>query len=194
MHPYAKSFLTAALVLISAGLWAQEVYHAPDPKLLARFSYDSSALMREQGVRHLCFTVSRDGDYRIVLSLDDGQTQRLRGQLPKDQLQLLKTLLGSAEFQGLPGNRGGLIRRESESFAAEIPMPGGQREDGTQRLQWLNADGETPFPDSVASVVSWLKHFEPTNGKLFEYADYPEVCPSGELRLLQPSVAANLNP
>jgi hypothetical protein len=70
-------------------------------------------------------------------------------------------------------------------------MPG---EDEAQRLQWLNADGENPFPDSVTKVVIWLKHFEPTDAKLFEYTEFPDVCPSGGLRLLQPSVAANLHP
>jgi hypothetical protein len=56
----------------------------------------------------------------------------------------------------------------------------------------LNGDGENPFPASVSSVVDWIKRFEPKGGKMFEYADYPDVCPTGGLRLLQPSVAENL--
>jgi hypothetical protein len=194
MQPYAKSFLTAAVLLVSVGLWAQEVYHSPDPDLLARLSYDSSAVVQGEGVRHICVAVSRDGDYRIVRSPNRGQTQRLQGKMPQEQFQQLKTLLESPEFRGLAGNHGGLIRQESESFGAEIPMPGPQREAGAQRLRWLNADGESPFPGSVDKVIHWLKHFEPTDGKPFVYAEYPDVCPSSGLRLLQPSVAANLNP
>lgn len=194
MQPYAKTFLTAAVLLVSVGLWAQEVYHSLDPDLLARLSYDSSAVVQGEGVRHICVAVSRDGDYRIVRSPNRGQTQRLQGKMPQEQFQQLETLLESPEFRGLSGNHGGLIRQESESFGAEIPMPGPQREAGAQRLRWLNADGESPFPDSVAKVIHWLKHFEPMDGKPFVYAEYPDVCPSSGLRLLQPSVAANLNP
>jgi hypothetical protein len=194
MQPYAKTFLTAAVLLVSVGLWAQEVYHSLDPDLLARLSYDSSAVVQGEGVRHICVAVSRDGDYRIVRSPNRGQTQRLQGKMPQEQFQQLKTLLESPEFRGLSGNHGGLIRQESESFGAEIPVPGPQREAGAQRLRWLSADGESPFPDSVAKVIQWLKHFEPMDGKPFVYAEYPDVCPSSGLRLLQPSVAANLNP
>ena len=194
MQPYVKSILTAAVVLISVGLWGQEVYHSPAPDLLARLSYDSSAVVQDEGVRHVWVAVSRDGDYRIVRSPNRGQTQRLQGKMPQEQFQQLKTLLESPEFRGLSGNHGGLIRQESESFGAEIPMSGPQRDAGAQRLRWLNADGESPFPASVAKVIHWLKHFEPTDGKPFVYAEYPDVCPSGGLRLLQPSVATNLNP
>jgi hypothetical protein len=194
MQPYAKSLLTATVLLLSVGSWAQEVYHFNGPDLLARLSYDSSPVVQRDGVRHVCVAVSHDGDYRIVRSLNSGQAQRLQGKIPQEQFQQLKTLLGSADFRALSGSHGGLIFQESESFAAEIPMRGWQRESATQRLQWLNANGESPFPDSVAKVVDWLKHFEPTDGKLFVYAEYPDVCPSGRLRLLQPSVADNLHP
>jgi hypothetical protein len=194
MQLYAKSLLTAAVLLVSVSLWAQEVYHSPAPDLLARLSYDSSAVVQGEGARHICVAVSRDGDYRIVRSPNRGQTQRLQGKMPQEQFQQLKTLLESSEFRGLSGNHGGLIRQESESFGAEIPMPGPLREAGAQRLHWLNADGESPFPGSVAKVIHWLKHFEPTDGKPFVYAEYPDVCPSSGLRLLQPSVAAHLNP
>jgi len=45
MQALRKSFLTAAVVLVSAGLWGQEAFHAQDPDLLARLSYDRSARM-----------------------------------------------------------------------------------------------------------------------------------------------------
>jgi hypothetical protein len=61
-------------------------------------------------------------------------------------------------------------------------------------LQWLNADGESPFPESVAKIVDWLQQFEPKNGKDFEYTEFPNVCPSGGLRLVQPAVADNQRP
>jgi hypothetical protein len=195
MHAYAKLVVIAGSLLISCGLVAQEMYRPPDPDLLAKLSYDSSTVVRrEEGVQHICLAVSRDEKYRIVRVFDDGMTQRLHGKLTKQQFEQLKSLLGSPDFRVLTGSHGGLIRRDSKSFAAELPKAGWRREDSAQKLQWLDADGENPFPGSVANLVDWLKHFEPQDGKLFEYADYPDVCPSGGLRLLQPSVATNLHP
>ena len=199
MRPYAKSSLTAAVLLISVGLWAQEAYHADDTDLLARLSYDHSAIVHGEDVRHVCIAVAREGDYRIMRSSATGEMQRLRGKMPKEQLEQLNKLLASAEFRALSGEHGGLIRQEAESFGAEIPaatqLPGGiPLESATpraHRLQWLNPDGESPFPDPVAKVVDWLKRFEPKDTKTFEYAEYPDVCPSGGLRLIQPSVAEN---
>jgi hypothetical protein len=194
MHAYAKYLLIAGSFLISGGLWAQEIYRAPDPDLLAKLSYDGSTVVRNEGVQHICLEVSRDEEYRIVRLFNDGMTQRLHGKLTKQQFEQLKSLLGSPDFRVLSGSHGGLIRRDAKSFAAEIPKSRWRREDGTQKLQWLDGDGENPFPGSIANVVDWLKHFEPKDGKMFEYADYPDVCPSGGLRLLQPSVAANVHP
>jgi hypothetical protein len=95
-----------------------------------------------------------------------------------------------------------LIRQDAESFAAEIPGAARDHADGTRqwierdawRLQWLNADGESPFPVSVAKVVDWLQQFQPKDGKSFLYAEFPDVCPSSGLRLLQPTVAGNHGP
>lgn len=164
--------------------------------VLARLSYDNSAIVQGEGARHICVAVSPGGDYRIVRSLENGQTQRLQGKIPSEQFQQLRKSLESAGFRSLSGTRGGLfILQESESFAAELPVPGPQRGEGkTQRLRWLSADGENPFPSSVATVVTWLKHFEPKDGKAFEYAEFEDVCPSVGLSLIQPSVAANKHP
>ena len=192
VKPYTKSFLTAAVLLVWVGLWAQEVYHSETSDLLARLSYDSSAgsvITEGEGVRQICVAVSRDGDYRIVRSLNSGQKQRLHGKIQERQLEQLRKLISDSDFRGLLGSHGGLIRQAAESFGAEIP-----RENGIQHLQWLNGDGESPFPGSVTKVVNWLKHFEPTDGKPLVSTDYSDVCPSGGLRLLHPSVAGNLLP
>jgi hypothetical protein len=123
--------------------------------------------------------------------------------MPKEEFSQLSKLLGASEFRNLSGDHGGLILQESESFAAEIPLGDRGREDGARgwpeheaawRLQWLNADGESPFPASVSKLVDWLQSFQPKDAKSFEYAEYPDVCPAGGLRLLQPSVAENSHP
>jgi hypothetical protein len=174
---------------------AQEVYQSGAPDLLARLSYDRSTMPRAamDEVQRVCVAVSRDGDYRIVRTTGF-EIQRLHGKLPKEQLEQLKALLESADFRALSGDHGGLIRQDAETFAAEVAKTNKDGEDAIQRLQWLNADDQRPFPDSVVKVVDWLKHFEPKDGKQFEYARYPDVCPSGGLRLIQPTVAANDQP
>jgi hypothetical protein len=91
----------------------------------------------------------------------------------------------------------GLVRQEAETSGAEIPAPNDalrQWSEPAWRLQWLNGDGANPFSPSVSSVVDWIKRFQPKGGKTFEYADYPDVCPAGGLRFLQPSVAGNPHP
>jgi hypothetical protein len=187
--PFLKSFLTATL-LASLGLFAQKVNRAHDRDFLARLSYESSPVVQREGVRDICVAVSRDGEYRVVRLPQDGPTERFEGRMSSEQIQQLKKLLQSGEFQNLSGSHGGLIRQDAETFGAEIA----RRDDGTQRLHWLNPDGKNPFPAAVSKVVDWLKHFDPTDGKSFVYAEYPDVCPSGGLRLLQPTVAENQHP
>jgi hypothetical protein len=188
MYLDAKSLLRAAVLLSSVGLWAQGVHHSGDSDLLARLSYDGSAL----GIQRICVAVSRDGDYRII-RLSSFQKQQLQGKIPKEQFEQLKTLLESGEFRALSSDPVGLIRQETEVFTAEIPS-GSRGDDRIKRVRWVNADGERPFPSPVSRVVGWLKDFEPKDGKRFEYAEFPDVCPTGELRRLRPPVASNLRP
>jgi hypothetical protein len=186
MHCCLRMLLTTALLAVAASISvAQEPYHAPDPNLIARLSYENSPAVQRGTVRHVCVAVSRDGEYRIVRSLDNGQAKRLHGKMSKEDLRQLTKLLGAADFRNLSGDGGGLIRQEAEIFMAEILEP------EAWHLQWLNADGENPFPASVFKLIDWLQRFQPKDGKSFEYTEYPDVCPAGGLRLLQPSVAEN---
>jgi hypothetical protein len=201
MRAYARVLLTLSFLLIPFGVWGQKAAQSEKSDLLARLSYETSVVTQRDGLRQVCLAVSRDREYRIVRLENNGQTQRLHGTLTKEQFEQLTKLLDSPKFRTLSGNHGGLIRQEAESFAAEIPLGDRPRADGTvriepeaRRLQWLNADGESPFPDSVAKIVGWLEQFEPKNGKEFEYTEFPNVCPSGGLRLVQPAVADNQRP
>lgn len=200
MRPCMKFLLGASALLLSTGLLAQEMYHRPDAQLLARLSYDTSAIMERDDPRHVCLALSGDGSYRVERSLITG-TERREGKLSKDEFEQIKKLLESQKFLSLSGNDSGLIRGNSETFAAEIPRSRASHNDGNQsfgeesrRMQWLNADGASPFPASMQKVVDWLKGFDPKDGREFEYADFPDVCPSGGLRLVQPPVAANRHP
>jgi hypothetical protein len=203
VHHYPKMLLTIAILMVAASISvAQEPYHSADPDVIARLSYDNSGVIQQGNVQHVCVAVSRDGEYRIVRTRDEGRTERLHGKMPKEEFSELSKLLASPEFRRLSGNHSGLIRQEAQSFAAQIPIGDRLRVDGTVesvehdawRLQWLNADGENPFPASVSKVVDWLQRFQPKDGKSFDYAEYPDICPAGGLRFLQPSVAGNLHP
>jgi len=203
MHLCPKTLLTAAILLVASSSIAQERYRSPDPDLMARLSYDNSGVVRQGNLRHICVAVSRDGDYRIVRWMVLEPIERLHGKMPKEEFRQLSKLLEAADFRNLSGDHGGLILQESESFAAEIPLGDRGREVGAGewpereaawRLQWLDADGESPFPASVSKLVDWLQGFQPKDAKSFEYAEYPDVCPAGGLRLLQPSVAENSRP
>ena len=203
MHPSPKTLLIAAILLVASVSIPQEATPSADAALMARLSYDNSGFAQPGSMMHVCFAVSKDGDYRIVRSLDDGQTQRLHGNMPKEDFRQLTNLLEAADFRDLSGNGGGLVRQEAETFAAEIAVSGRWHDDGqgtkwlepeSWRLRWLNADGEEPFPSPVANVVDWLKRFEPKNAKRFENSEFPDVCPSGGLRLVQPSISENLRP
>ena len=203
MHPSPKTLLVLAILLVASVSIAQEAAPSADAALLARLYYDNSGPAQLWGVSHVCFVVSKDGDYRIVRSSRDGHSQRLRGNMPKEEFDQVSKLLEAADFRNLSGNQPGVIRQEAETFAAEIAVDGPRHDDGhgtkwfepkSWRLQWLNADGETPFPSPVAKVVDWLKRFEPKNAKRFEKTELPGVCPSAGPRLVQPSISENLLP
>ena len=188
-----KSLGITSVVLLAVGLWGQQ---SSQSNVLARLSYDNSAMSQEEGVRHVCVAVSADGWYRIVRTRDNEQTLRAQGKLPAEQFQQLKKSLDSKGFRNLPQPYGGgVILQDAESFAAELPGPWEFTDhalaDHTQRLRWLNADGKNPFPAAIAPVVNWLKHFEPKDGTPFEYTEFQDVCPSVGMSLVQPSVARN---
>jgi hypothetical protein len=201
MHRCPKMLITTALLGAASISIAQEAYQSPDPHVMARLSYDNSGVVQQGNMRHVCIAVSSDGEYRIVRSTDTGKTERLHGKMPKEEFSQLSKLLGATEFRNLSGYHGGLVHQEAETFGAEIPMRNPSHHDTAPqwpgpawRLQWLNGDSGNPFPASVSRVVDWVKRFQPIDGRTFEHADYPDVCPTGGLRFLQPSVAGNSHP
>jgi len=206
MHLFAKSCLITAVLTASLSLCGQEQQRFSGPNLLARLSFDNSSALQSQRTRHICIAVDRDGSYRMMRGMESLrwiprltpdwierlETQRLEGTMSQEQLLQFKALLESADFRSLSGNHGGLIRQSAEIFAAEIPVLGKQVSDGTLHVQWLNGDGESPFPPPVNKIVDWLNRFEPVNAKPLVNLEFQDVCPSVGLQLLQPTVASNM--
>jgi hypothetical protein len=191
MPRFAPTILVVALLGMSVSLSAQEIYRLHDPDMLARLSYNTFTTQ-------ICLAVTLDGSYRILRSMEDtlDGPQRLQGELSKKEFQELDALLDAPGLKVQASNHAGLIRQNAENFTAEIPVPGskGEADDRTQRLQWLNADGESPFPAPIDKLVSWMRNFQPKKARSFTYEEFPDVCPSIGLSLVQPSVAANQHP
>jgi hypothetical protein len=192
MQPRVTLVFSAAVLLAATALRAQEQGQNRDASQTlqaARFSYlTSGVVLDSETPKQICLAVSRDGSYRI-LQVSEAKTVALHGKMPVDQFQQLKNLMGDSDFRRLKGNYSGIIRQSSESFGAEI-----SREDGNQRLQWLNPDGRHPFPDTAAKVIGWLKDFRPSGALPLLHAGFSDVCPFAGFQLVQPTVAANTHP
>ena len=200
MRRLSRLLWTLSILSVPLLLRGQNTQEIPaGAQTLARLAYDTTAATQRGDLRHVCVSITRDGEYQIIRSTIDKPTEYLRGQLSKDQFEKLKSLLSSKQFRSQAGTRGSLIRQDSESFLAEMPVPLKKRTDGTfilpptdaWHLGWLNADDTAPFPASISKVVNWLQDFEPKGGQEFSYTEFSNVCPSGGMRLVQPSIADN---
>jgi hypothetical protein len=210
----STKLIFTVFLLATAIAWAQApspYSDMQDPDLLVRLSYQRSAL-HPDGRQRICIFVSQDGDYRIIWwgdALGVPTPVRLKGKMDDDQLLRLKKMLTRFALRSLPRNNPGMIRDHSENFMAEITRiehPPAFRLQSTpterprsippspRRLQWLNADDQTPFPAPIAKLVDWMKNFKPKSAKQFDYSEFPDVCPSVGLSLVQPSIAANEHP
>jgi hypothetical protein len=195
--------LAAVVFLSSTYLWAQENAQKDKPQnrdssptssqsnfVSARLSYSTSAAVGGERARQICLAVTREGGYRFLqLASSGGTAVALQGKLSDDQLQQLKKLLSDSEFRRLKGGHGGVIFQDSESFGAEI-----SREDGAQRLQWLNPDDQQPFPDSATKLIQWMQNFKPADSEPLLRAEFSGVCPTAGFQLVQPTVATNTQP
>ncbi len=204
MRRFSQLLWFVSILSVPLSLHSQQAEITIDPGIFARLEYATSAATMRHEVRHVCLAISNDGEYQIVRSTVDQPTQYLRGQMSKEQSEHLKGLLSSKEFRSQKGIFGSLILQDSESFRAEMPIPLKKRADGTYiipesgvpedyawHLEWLNADGGAPFPASIDKVVHFLRSFEPKDGEEFDYTEFSQVCPSGSLRRVQPSIAEN---
>lgn len=201
-----KILLAALSLFLAAPGSAQveKVIHSDN--IFARLSYDESAVRLQQkeppanglpqdflpdiNPPHMCIAIAQDGSYRVAMILD-GKFQHLQGKIKQEQFQQLRNLLSSPDFRSLSGSHSAMLLQRAETFGAEVVQPNAVGTVRSQRLQWLNPDGENPFPPSVSKVIDWLKKFKPIGASEFVYSEFSNVCPTFGLRLLQPAVASN---
>ncbi|HTS05042.1 MAG TPA: hypothetical protein VMP68_05620 [Candidatus Eisenbacteria bacterium] len=199
MRSLSRFLWTLSILSLPLLLRGQDIQQMPTgAQTLTRLAYDSTAATQRGDLRHVCLSITRDGEYQMIRTTSDKPTQYLRGQMAKEQFEALKNLLSAKQFRSQSGNLGGLIRQDSESFRAEMPAPLTKRADDyvlppseSWRLDWLNPDDVAPFPISISKVIHWLQTFDPKDGQEFSYTEFSQVCPSGGMRLVQPSIADN---
>jgi len=187
MRIRAVLFVALAIVAMAAGSSASgDKSRDEQSSLLARLSYRSTWISQpgQKVAPRICLSVSKDGHYRILRLSDIGQTQVLQGTLTPRQLKQLQDLLDAPDFRALAGSHGGVVRRGSESFMAEVP-----REEGVQRVLWMIPDRKSSFPQPAARMVEWLRDFQPNGAETLINTEFPDVCPRVGLAPVQPTVA-----
>ena len=178
----SNAVFVVLLLFASLPLWSQSLYQL-EPGIFARLSFNSSP--QDEHPTSICLALSGDGHYRMLRPARFGNTELLEGTMSERQMQRLTALLQNPEFRTIKGNSGGIVRNRWQSFGAEI-----FRNNHRQRVQWLEAEDTGPFPASIDRVIDWLLDFEPVHSKPFSYTEYPEVCPSGRIRPVQPPRAS----
>jgi hypothetical protein len=178
-----RPFLIAAVLFVSVYSRPQ-AYQFHDPNVFVRLSYDNSPVLEGVGLRHICIAVSRYQDFRIVRFVNPDKTTRLQGRLSDRQFKELTRLLADPDLRHVEASYATRIQKRAEIFGAEIVGA-----DGTQRFNWVNADGEKPLPTSVTKITNWLTEFEPRDATPFLYSEHLDICPSGGVRLLPPSLS-----
>jgi hypothetical protein len=116
MHLSTKALLVPAIPLVIPACLAQETHDSDHPELMARLSYDYSGVAPQGRAQHLCFAVSRDGDYRIVRLSALGYSERLHGKMTTEQFRQLTTLLEAADFRSLSGDHRGYASSASRKI------------------------------------------------------------------------------
>ena len=143
--------------------------------LLGRISYDNSYVADEKNVPHaarICLEVYQDGVYRMARVGGNGRDANVGGVLDKKQLNEISRLFRKIDFQN--NQLGGLVRRGSETFVAEIT-----RADKVERFIWIDADHQKPFPESAKRIVDWLREFKAEGTKPLPSPDLStmQICP-----------------
>ena len=154
-------------------------------EVLARLSYTSTYVVygnKEKYLPRVCFELYRDGRYRITRTSTNGGDVNRAGALSQEQFDLIRSMLKKLDFSSRPG---GLIRRGSESFVAEVSNAGEEE----KRLSWVDPDRQRPFPESVANIIAWLRKFNSDEALPFNVPELSAdpVCPRISQTPLQPA-------
>jgi hypothetical protein len=209
---FSKSHVVLASVLLASTFtWAQQYQTVGPTSLLARMSFTSSWMPQgfPRSSPQICFSVDRSGNYEMqrvtqkvstetLHGLPDSkedakrifrgpQTEVVQGTLSPDELKTLVTLLQDREFRTLSRSTGGIVLKGAETFVDVVP-----RASGVQRVVASDRDRESPLPQSVQGIVSWLWQFKPEGATPID-ASAQDICPHGAVEPVNPS-SASLRP
>jgi hypothetical protein len=167
--------LSLCLIFQASSVGQTDSPHKPEHgAVLARLSYTSTYIVNgseEKYLPRVCFELYRDGRYRIMRATTKGADENRAGKLSPDQLETVSKMLMQLDFNSSPG---GVIRRGSESFVAEVPNGAEER-----RLLWVDPDHRRPFPGPVAKVIGWLRGFNSDDAPPFNAPELgtDPICP-----------------
>ena len=177
--------IVLAFCTITTVLCATETYTPyTSAPLLARLSYESSwGVPGRPGmpIGDICFSVWQDGHYRILRNSKPGPPILIQGNMSMEQLQQLKSWLDTPDFLALAGVRGGLVRKGTENFIAEVP-----REDKVQRVVLMITDNHPRFPKPVTDIIDWMRKFKDVSATQMQPTGFIDVCPPRRSSLYQP--------
>jgi hypothetical protein len=169
-------------VLLSSPCLAQSKNRDPGA-ILTRISYRTTYGVdwrQQQGSPQICFALYHDGSYRFSRMTESGM-QGLQGALSKDQVSRLGEMLRRLDAQR---RENGIVRQGSESLVVEMAGK-------AKRYTWVDADHQSPFPESVVELVHWLQGFKAQDAApltLRDLSDQP-ICPPASEKPVQPTVA-----
>ena len=163
-------FLTVGIVCFASA------QNAPGDGSLVRLAYQNTypVVWRDTSASpRVCLAVYETGLFQLSKTVEQG-TLNLEGRLPRKDLSRLGKILQQSPS---PKGHGGIVFNASESFVAEIIS-----DKATKHFDWVNPDGSMPFPESIQTVVDWLRNFQPEDAHqltLKELSDHP-ICPTGQ--------------
>lgn len=179
------SAIAVAIVISASALSAgNEVEELPSP-VVVRLSYRSSwvepGTWGQNESPRICISIRRNRQYRMFYTSPLG-SQWLEGVMPAEEHSRLMALLRAPEFKALSGTRGGVVRKGSQTFIAEV-----HRANGVQHLAWMIPDHEDTFSPPVEKIIRWLQSFQPMNATTLEQTEFPDICPAMGAVLVQPT-------
>src|SRR5258707_3846469 len=165
----SSSILLTFVVLLTSDVCLAQ--SKQNNSVVTRISYRSTYGVdwrSQEGSPQICFALYRDGYYRLSRLTEFG-AQAFHGTLSKHQISRVGEMLKKLDAQH---REDGIIREGSESVVVEIAGK-------EKRYAWVDADHQSPFPESVFALVHWLQGFNAEDAAsltLHELSDQP-VCP-----------------
>lgn len=184
-----SAMLSVVISLLIAGTGSSQLKdRAPETQTVTRIAYRSTYGVdwrEEADSPQICFALYRDRYYRLSKMTENG-VQAFQGTLSRDHFTQIAQMLKNLPTQKRDN---GIIRSGSESLIVDLTGK-------SKRYTWVDADHQSPFPQSVTNIVGWLQGLRTDTAAPFslrELSDEP-ICPPASEKPLQPTIAGVVPP